>query len=252
MKRHLKLQGYEYLYLTSKDVSAKKICLLPVGSIESHGKGLPLGTDSLIAQAFAHAFACKVNGLALPVLPYGFCPNTARFKGTITPGAEALYDYLKDICLSLLENKFRRIIILNIHKGNDALIKMMVDDVFQSYGLSIYYVNPYTFLGEKVNHSIFDGKDNSYKEACLLLASLKILNDKINPTYISNRDESIPRHSELESLRYHGTLGFTYPDEKYHIATRKDVDINKGIVYFKMAEEKIKELVRTWRNLSKR
>lgn len=43
-----------------------------------------------------------------------------------------------------------------------------------------------------------------------------------------------------------------YHNERYHIAKRKDVDINKGMIYFKMAEDKARELVKVWRNLSKR
>lgn len=249
LKKRSKSQEFEYQCLTSKDRATNKILFLPVGSIESHGSSLPLGTDLLITQAFAHVFACKVKGLILPAIPYGFCPNTAAFKGTISPGAESLFNYLKEVCLSLKDSK---VIILNMHKGNDAVIKMAVDDLFHRYKKSVYYINPYTFLGVDIDHEIFTGKDNSYKEACLLQASLKILHNKIFSSYISSEDEIVRKLPNLEMLRHEGMLGFSYPTEKYHIAGRKNADINKGMKYFKMAEEKIEKLVKAWRNLSKR
>lgn len=246
MRKRSKSRESEYLYLTSAEGIRERVAFLPIGSLEAHGGSLPLGTDSIIIQAFTLAFAQKTGGVALPVLAYGFCPNTACFDGTVSPSPATLMEYLKATCLSLCKNVSEKLIILNIHKGNDALIRLVVDDTFQSHGLCIYYVNPYTFLGSDADDEVFRGKDNSYKEASLLLASLDFLGDERASQYISSEDESATKLPQLQLLRQHGTLGFSYPNEQSHIAKRKDVDAGAGAVYMKMAEEKMAELVEAW------
>lgn len=249
MKRRSQSQEYEYLYLTEAEEARARIGFLPVGSIESHGGSLPLGTDALIARAFALAFARRVGGVIFPPISYGFCPNTSGFPGTISPGPAAFLPYLTEVCRELHRKACDKIIILNVHRGNDAAIALVVDDLFHSDGISLYYVNPYTFLGEEADANLFAGKDNSYREATLLLASLRALDDPRVSRYVSETDEVVKRPPELEQLRQHGALGFSYSEERAHVAPRKDVDIEKGMAYFRMAEDKIAELVAVWKRL---
>jgi creatinine amidohydrolase/Fe(II)-dependent formamide hydrolase-like protein len=43
-----------------------KTALLPVGSVEMHGPHQPIGTDTLIAKAFALRIAEQADGLVIP------------------------------------------------------------------------------------------------------------------------------------------------------------------------------------------
>ena len=251
MEKLSQLHEYEYLYLTNAEGTRGRIGFLPIGSLESHGKSLPLGTDALMAQAFALAFARKVHGVAFPGVLYGYCPHTARLSGTISLPVDTFLPYVTEVCRALHREACDTLIIVNIHRGNDAVISLAVDEIFQRDGLSAYYVDPYTFLGEDANKRLFPGKDNSYKEASLLLASLHVLGDPRTSCYVSERDEVRTDSPELRRLRQHGTLGFSYPDETAHIAGRKDVDVHMGLSYFQMAEEKIAELVDAWRDLER-
>ena len=43
--------------------------------------------------------------------------------------------------------------------------------------LDIHNLNPYTFLGEAADAELFPGRDNRCKEAALLFAALRLLED---------------------------------------------------------------------------
>ena len=187
-----------------------------------------LGTDLLIAQAFAAAFARRVEGVVFPAIPYGYCPNTANFAGTISPRAETFLPYLMDVCRQV-QRRCERLILINIHRGNDAPIALAIDELWQSESMALYYLNPYTFLGEAADAELFPGRDNSYKEAALLLAALRLLEDPHAGAYGGECDEDAARPAELSFLRRYGKLGFSYPSEAAHIAARKDVDVQTGL-----------------------
>ena len=234
MKRST-LPDNAYLYLTSESDARGRVGFLPVGSLEGHGGSLPLGTDLLIAQAFAAAFAGRVEGVVFPAIPYGYCPNTAHFAGTISPRAETLFPYLMDICRQV-RRLCERLIVINIHRGNDAPIALAVDALWQSAGISLYYLNPYTFLGDAADAELFPDRDNSYKEAALLLAALRLLGDCRADAYRAQSDERADKPSDLSFLRRHGKLGFSYPSEAAHIAAKRGRRYRRRIEIFRRRE----------------
>lgn len=248
MTKQSKSVEVEYKYLTSGDELDGRIGILPIGSIEVHGPSLPYGTDTLIAEAFAQVFARRVVGIAYPSLAYGFCASTSAYPGTVSPGAEASFSFLQSVCAGLAWT-CERLVIVNIHKGNDAIITAVVDDLLQTEATSLYYVNPYTFFGKDAD-GLFAGKDNSYKEAALLLASLEVLGVPRRPQFTADEDEQYTRPPDMQFLRQHGVLGFTYPDEEAHIAARANVDVEAGRRYFAMAEDRFAELMDAWRRFA--
>jgi creatinine amidohydrolase/Fe(II)-dependent formamide hydrolase-like protein len=242
------LPDNSYLYLTSEDDVRQRAGFLPIGSLECHGGSLPLGTDLLIARAFAVAFAHRAEGIVFPEIPYGYCPNTAALPGTVSPRADVFLPYLIEICRQV-HRLCERLIVVNIHRGNEAPIALAVDELFQSEGIPIYYLNPYTFLGAAADADLFPGRDNSYKEASLLLAALHLLGDHHADGYVARNDQNSDKPPEMAFLRKHGRLGFSYPNAEAHIAARKDVDIQAGLQFFERAAEKMIDLIAAWRKL---
>ena len=111
--------------------------------------------------------------------------------------------------------------------------------------LPVYYINPYTFLKNELDPELFDGKDNSYKEAALLAASLQILNlgeIKLSSTNLGE-DLIVSRPDELNLLRKYGDVGFTYYEEAQHIAARNNVNRTAGLEYIELVTESIPELI---------
>ena len=235
----------DYLTFSTSELNNNAPLFIPVGSVEVHGPALPFGTDTFIAMAFAEKFARKVEGVTFPPIIFGICPNTQRFKKTISVTHEGFIGYLFDICSSLIARGFKKIVIVNIHNGNDAALTVFVEKVFDEYGVPVYYINPYTFMRDELDPKLFHGKDNSYKETSLLRASLKILGIEESEIHVNNadKDTEVTRPEELNILRKYGYVGFSYSEEAQHVGVRKDVDMEKGLTYIQSAAEKIPELM---------
>ncbi len=237
--------NHDFASLSSDQANPDVPMFVPVGSIEIHGPILPTGTDTFIAMAFAQKFAQKVGGLAFPPVFVGVCPNTNRFKGTVSVTHSGFITYIKDLCLSLIHQGIRKIILVNIHSGNDAALKIVVEEIFTKLSHPIYYFNPYIFKREQLDPLLFDGQDNSYKEAALLAASLQVLNHGEIRFGSTNDDEDhlISRPDEMNLLRKYGSVGFTYYEEAQHIAARKNVNLTAGLEYIERVTESIPELI---------
>lgn len=100
-----------------------RVLIVPLGSTEQHGPHLPVSTDSIIAEAWADAFAESIETPALvaPMLPYGAAGEHQSFAGTLSIGTEALVTVVIELCRSAA-HRFDRIVVLSGHGGNaDAL-----------------------------------------------------------------------------------------------------------------------------------
>ncbi len=114
--------------LTWEDVAdylkTDDIILCPIGSTEQHGPAAPLGVDSYAAIALAEDAAKEAGVLTTPPMWFGDSPHHMDFPGTISLRTETLVAVAKDIIHSLFRNGFKKIILINGHKGtnNAALI----------------------------------------------------------------------------------------------------------------------------------
>jgi len=102
------------------------ICLLPLGVIEKHGEHLPLGTDLLVAREIALRAAAVEPAIVFP--PYFF---TQIFEARHTPGtigirSQVMYDLLQATCDEIARNGLKKIILVNGHGGNRALLPHFV------------------------------------------------------------------------------------------------------------------------------
>jgi creatinine amidohydrolase len=92
------------------------IILIPVGSLEQHGRHLPLGTDSFVSIRLAEDAAKRSNVVLTPPLWFGWSDHHMGFSGTITLQAETLIRVIEDVCLSLTQHGFKKLLIMNGHR----------------------------------------------------------------------------------------------------------------------------------------
>lgn len=64
------------------------IILLSVGSIECHGKHLPLGTDTLIPQKLLEMIEPLTDVAIAPIIPFGVCDSLSDYPGTVSLGQD--------------------------------------------------------------------------------------------------------------------------------------------------------------------
>src|SRR5687767_6283215 len=103
------------------------VMLLPIGSIEQHGRHLPLGTDTMLAAAVSLEAAGQMppRVVVLPPPWYGFSQHHMRFPGTITLRPETMVALVEDIARSIVAHGFRRLVLVNGHGGNVGLIDVL-------------------------------------------------------------------------------------------------------------------------------
>ena len=100
----------------------------PFGAFEQHGPHLPLGTDSLFAEAVLEAVLADLPSEAplwrLPTQTFGFSPEHADFAGTLTLPAELLISQIVALGRQLADVGFERLVLLNGHGGQIALLQV--------------------------------------------------------------------------------------------------------------------------------
>ena len=120
----------EMSWLEAKEYFAKNnIAILPVGSNEQHGPANPLGTDHLIAKALAEETAKRTGVLCLPVVAFGVSSHHKQFWGTISISPKTFKKYVKEICLSLNYLGVEKIVVVNGHGGNLAVLVEMAREL---------------------------------------------------------------------------------------------------------------------------
>ena len=63
--------------------------LISIGSIECHGRHMPLGTDTLIPEHLLEKIEKKSDVLIAPTIPYGSTPGLAPYPRIPCQGAES-------------------------------------------------------------------------------------------------------------------------------------------------------------------
>ncbi len=105
------------------EAAARRLLVVPVGSLEQHGPHLPLDTDTRIAVAVARRACAGRPGVALaPALGVGASGEHADFPGTLSIGTEAL-----TACLVELGRHASRdwpaLLLVNGHGGNATAVE---------------------------------------------------------------------------------------------------------------------------------
>jgi len=126
----------EMNYLQVEDyLKRSDTILIPIGSLENHGKHMPLGTDTMIPDKIAQLINEKSNILIAPTINYGATDDLVGFPGTVSLGVEGLISLLRTIVDQFYRYGFRHFMILNGHGGNNASI--------QAVGMHLYRKGAY-------------------------------------------------------------------------------------------------------------
>jgi creatinine amidohydrolase len=127
-------------------LSERSVVVLPLGAIEQHGPHLPLHTDLLVADAVANAAVDRVGAQLgvwlLPALAYTKSNEHAWAPGTFWLSADTLLAVLDDIGRCLAMTPARRLVVLNGHGGNSALLGLANRELRLRHGLMTFLAHP--------------------------------------------------------------------------------------------------------------
>ena len=158
--------------LTSAEIGAldrdKTVVILPLGAVEQHGNHMPLGTDTLVAQAVSLAAAeAAGNTIVMPPPWYGFSPHHMRFPGSVTLRVETLMAVVEDVVASLVRHDFRRILVVNGHGGNIGAIDVLASTLGNKhYGAARIATLTYFALAREAIAKLRKSKPGGMGHAC--------------------------------------------------------------------------------------
>ena len=131
----------------SAELSKDSIIVLPLGAIEQHGPHLPLNTDFVVADAVSRAavekFGAETNAWLLPTLPFTKSNEHAWAAGTMWLSATTMMSVIDDIGRCVATTPAKKIMFINGHGGNSALMAMMNRELRLKYGLQTFLAHPH-------------------------------------------------------------------------------------------------------------
>lgn len=183
--------------------------LLVTGSIESHGRQNPLGTDLLIPKHITEMIQDRTDILLAPPMPYGCTQFLSDFPGTVDLGHDAYYMVMKQITESLRKHGARHFIVLNGHGGNNPVLDRVGLDLYRE-GCLMAEVNWWTFVWNlcpgRHGETPWHGGHGAAEETSAMMAVNEDLVDRKEletPSVLSDLSPDI-KGSGFRTVRYKG------------------------------------------------
>jgi creatinine amidohydrolase len=120
----------EYGRLTWPEVARAaaeaRVPIVPIGTLEDHGRHLPIDTDVTLVEAICRRAAERLarQTVLLPPIVHGYSPHHMDFPGTVTISWDTFCRYCTDVASSLVAHGFRRVLLVNGHGSNQNLVEM--------------------------------------------------------------------------------------------------------------------------------
>jgi len=141
--------------LKNYEIKSGKKIIIPLGSMEQHGPHLPISTDTIIAEYLANQLTKKIPSYVLPGIPYGVSFEHRPFFN-ISISNDVLSELLSQICISLGENGFNQIIILNGHRGNMGVLQYIPQIVERNNPkMNVFGINYWHLIEREFDHGGF-------------------------------------------------------------------------------------------------
>ena len=119
--------------------AADWVAVLPLAAVEQHGPHLPVGVDTLVAEAMvARSIAALPPALPvtfLPVQAVALSPEHIRFPGTLTLDWDTAMRVWLDIGASVARAGVRRLVLVTSHGGNAAAMEVVARQLRLRHGM---------------------------------------------------------------------------------------------------------------------
>ncbi|MCY0146822.1 creatininase family protein [Hoeflea sp. G2-23] len=256
---------YLWTELTSAELRSLKdedpIVLIPVGAVEQHGPHLPTGVDGYLAESVCVGAAKLANksGLRTVVLPVqwvGYSPHHLSLGGSLSLSCETLVAVLTELSVSLVQQGYRRVLLVNGHGGNGACVDMAATDAGrQMYGQGIIGALSYFSLVSERQSEFRESGSGGMGHACEFETSLMLslypelvemerVQDHIPQPYLQNTNNDLFGSKKVRIYREYSAVTPNGVVGQPSLATSE-----KGEIIFEICCE---ELAQTIKNISEK
>jgi creatinine amidohydrolase len=144
------------------------VVVAPVAACEQHSRHLPTFTDTLLVTAVAEGVEQRLSDqvLLLPTLWLGASGHHLPWGGTLSVEVDVHATLLCELLIPLLEDGYRRVLILNGHGGNIDTLHMALRRLQPRYPHCLLTGASYWELAEKELAAIAEGPRKSMGHAC--------------------------------------------------------------------------------------
>lgn len=130
------------------------LIILPVGMMEQHSYHLPVSTDTIIASEVSRMVAERIKDkipvLVLPAIWTGYHGNAvAKWPGSVRIQPETLIDVTYEVCSSLCKGGFKKIVIINGHGQNPAMLEIVCRKIADNYDVNPILTIPTGMIGKE-------------------------------------------------------------------------------------------------------
>jgi creatinine amidohydrolase len=98
-----------------------KTIIFPFGTVEEHGRHLPLNTDTLIVYEVLKRVIKKRRVFIAPPVHYGVCTTNRQHPGTINISPGTLRRLTRDIAVDAYKKGLRNILLVSGHGGGQHM-----------------------------------------------------------------------------------------------------------------------------------
>lgn len=132
--------------MTSPEIAVARdrgdVVLIPVGAIEQHGPHLPVDTDiRLSIDTSLEAARRRDYVLVAPPVWWGLSGNHTAFAGYFTLRPSTFMALLEDLCNSLIDQGFNKIVLVVGHASNKPPASIVVNEIMQTRGVKTVWLN---------------------------------------------------------------------------------------------------------------
>lgn len=114
-------------------------CILPIGILEKHGPGVPIGSDLIRAREWVRRATKEEYAVVFPDYFYGQINEAKQQYGTFSLPSQLVMELLKATTDEIARNGFKKIIIINSHGGNPQMIRYFIQNQLENEKRHVVY-----------------------------------------------------------------------------------------------------------------
>ncbi|MHC4712390.1 MAG: creatininase family protein [Planctomycetota bacterium] len=215
--------------------------ILPVGTVEMHGRHMPMGCDGFISEALAVRLADKIDAAVAPTLHYSFTGANSKVPGGASVPFSSSIEFVKEVVKGLINAGFRKVFLISVHYPNRMAFGVVAREIFELTKVPVVNIHLDILFDPDTLREVLGSDDDALAEATLLAGALRILGREHLIDTASWPDEQLvpPGPESLIRLTRIGSVGFYYPSERAHQPSRAGVEAAKGVEIIERAADKL-------------
>ncbi|MDI9619432.1 MAG: creatininase family protein [Candidatus Nezhaarchaeota archaeon] len=146
---------------------------IPVGTVEAHGKHLPLGTDCYIPEGIAEYMCSRLGGVVAPTIHYGVTRSLVGYPGSLTLTPGTFKSLIKELLISMKGKGFRFAVLVNGHGGNTEFLREGAREAYSEAEVKSVVVDWWVAAREVIERYYPTGQGHALAEETAALMAVR-------------------------------------------------------------------------------